>query len=251
MTAMPHIILHGNTLLTLETMHLRRKLEPHLRTYLAEAMDRGLPVIHPLNLQFPYDKRSADIVDQFLLGDEIMITPFPVGARARLVYLPPGLWTELNDNRLHRGRHSIKLTDDGPILPIFLRSGSILPLQEYEKLELHYLPKLAAEYFLTEVGSSGITQIHAAPALADVRLQIEELVGKNYQWVIHHVLPPKQVVAAGRPFIEARHAADLQAGEWRYNADAKKLYISARVEAGEDWIAYVTFPQESWFLSPP
>ncbi len=248
---MPHIILHGDTLLGSEAMNLRRKLEPHLRTYLAEATDRGLPVIHPLNLQFPYDKRSADIVDQFLLGDEMMIAPVPVGAQSRRVYLPPGLWTELNRNRLHRGRRSIELTGYGRDLPIFLRGGSILPLQAQERMELHYFPKLAAEYFLTETQSSGVTQIHAAPALADLRLQIEEQVGKNYQWVIHHVRLPEQVVVAGTPFVETGGASELQAGQWRYDTHAKKLYICARVEADEDWIAYVTFPQESWFLSPP
>lgn len=70
---------------------MRAKLAPYFVTYVQEADDRGLPMLHPLPLQFPADREAIKHNDAFLLGDELLVAPLTENATRRQVYLPNGL----------------------------------------------------------------------------------------------------------------------------------------------------------------
>ena len=162
--------------------------EPYLYTYLCEARDRGIPVVRPLAMQFTSDDAAASITSSFMIGDEVLI------ATRERTYLPPGIWTDLASGVVHRGRQTVD-TPDGPRR--FARNGVILPLQSANGLELHYFPRLGAEFFLSEEGLHDISQVHAAPAGEVLRLEIESKVERAYVWVIHNVNAPRSVTAIG------------------------------------------------------
>lgn len=164
--------------------------EPYLYTYLCEARDRGIPVVRPLVMQFTSDEAAAAVTGTFMIGDEVL-----VAARER-TYLPPGVWTDLATGATHRGRQWI--TVETPPRR-FARNGTILPQQAPGLMELHYFPRLGAEFFLSEPDSDGITQVHAAPAGGLLRLEIESLAARSYEWVVHNVSAPRQATAIGAP----------------------------------------------------
>ena len=161
--------------------HLRASLKSYLFTYLQEAKDRGLPMLRPLAMQYPSDPKGFNEIDQFMIGDEILV------AVTDKLYLPPGIWTGLRDWKTHQGRQTIPIANtDAP--EMFVKNGTILPLDTPGgAIELHYFPRLGAEFFLAEPGDDLPTQAHAAPSADYLRLEIESRVERQYVWMVHHV----------------------------------------------------------------
>ncbi|MCX6596467.1 MAG: hypothetical protein NTV70_08880 [Acidobacteria bacterium] len=227
---------------------LRASLEPHLVTYFQELGDRGYPVLHPLPLQFPFDPEAAAHPDQFMLGDELLIAPLFGQESHRSVYLPPGQWTELKSGRMFRGRTSIDVTAAPDELPRFAKNGTIVPLQRGPILEIHYFPQLGAEYFLWEPELQAITQIHAAPVADDLRLEIEEKVGREYEFVSHHTIAPQGVMAGTKQLTRAGSLAQLGPDQWFHDASRSELRVRVRPSAGDDLIVNASFAVQPWFV---
>lgn len=244
---MPVLLVPKDLNLSESTVAFRRSLEPHLITYLQEVKDRGFPVIHPLPFQFPTDPKAASISDEFMLGDELLVAPLLFSSRRRTVYFPQGNWTDLRSNHIHRGRRYESIRSTGGEIPLFVRNGSILPLARNEGIDLHYFPKLGAEYFIYEPEISQISQIHAGPAADILRLQIESAIKRNYEWVIHNVIEPASIEVGTIRYTRAESQASLSAGQWFYDGTRKNLHIRAAVQSGEDLIVNVMFPQNEWF----
>ncbi len=60
--------------------------------------ETGMPIVRALPLQYPDDARTYTILDEFLLGDDLLVAPVVrQGARTRRVYLPRGTWFDVWD----------------------------------------------------------------------------------------------------------------------------------------------------------
>jgi hypothetical protein len=204
----------------------RKQLASFFEVYAMEAHEKGFPLWHPLPFQFPEDPECALHVDEFMLGDEMLVAPIVEAGGTRSLYLPQGVWTNLATNEAHPGRRTISVTT--ATLPVFARNGAIVPLDSAAGMALHYFPTLGAEFFLIEDGDW--TQIHAAPAADVMRLEIEGKKARNYEWVVHHVERPTQVTAGG-----------VASRTWTYDSAQKNLHVQVRVGAGEDSIVNVQF----------
>jgi alpha-glucosidase len=130
----------------------RYKLMPYLYTAAEEMSRTGLPIIRPLFLEFPdatKDKHPIDLDagNEFLFGGNLLVAPavYPEKPDAYPVELPEvgwynywtgekvngGVWSDgvpaLNDPGFIGRRITIKPELD--VLPVFVREGSIIPLQ--------------------------------------------------------------------------------------------------------------------------
>jgi alpha-glucosidase len=130
----------------------RYKLMPYLYTAVEEMSRTGLPIVRPLFLEFPdatKDKHPMDLDagNEFLFGRNLLIAPavYPEKPDAYSVELPSvswynywtgekvkeGTWSDgasaLNDPGFIGRKITIKPQLD--VLPVFVREGSILPLQ--------------------------------------------------------------------------------------------------------------------------
>jgi hypothetical protein len=215
---------------------LRNALTPYFRTYLQEVIERGFPLIHPLPLQFPSDPQAASARDQFLLGDEILAAPLSAGAIERKVYLPRGHWTNWESGKRYPGSQVVTIKPADPLPPLFIKSGSIVPWQLADCLQLHYFPQLGAEFFLYDE-LSNLTQAHAAPAGDYVRLELNSATG-SYEWVVHHLRRPR-TVSLGDIALPER-VNPLQPG-WRYDLAQRSLFIRLPSLGGQDTIVNIDF----------
>ncbi len=216
----------------------RRDLVPLFAAYEQEMRDRGLPIIRPLAFQFPADPHAVRYTDEFMLGDELLVAPITSPGDERSVYLPQGVWTRLDTNQTLRGRQTIHVKSAA--LPLFARNGSIIPLAA-SVLELHYFPRLGAEFFLFENARNEYSQAHAAPAGDVMRLQIESLRGREYEWVVHHSARPRSVGFEGAELAEVRQARLLAEGKWFFDAAKGNVHVRVRVAAGEDRIVNLSY----------
>lgn len=217
----------------------RRQLDSFFATYASETHLRGFPLWHPLPFQFPDDPECARHTDEFMLGDEMLIAPIFQPGNKRSLYLPQGVWTNLETNEIFPGRRTI--TVDTPGLPVFARNGTIIPLDSAGGVALHYFPTLAAEFFLVETDPDDWTQVHAAPAADIMRLQIESKKTRDYEWVVHHIDRPSSVGFGDRSFREVSTAAAVANGVWFYDSVRRNLQVRVRVSQGEDSIINLTF----------
>lgn len=218
---------------------LRGQLASFFAVYAMEKRDRGYPVWHPLPFQFPTDPECARHADEFMLGDEMLIAPVVAPGGRRPVYLPQGIWTNLDTDEVFAGRRNIDVRTES--LPVFARNGTIVPLDTAGGMTLHYFPKLGAEFFVLEAGVNDYSQFHAAPAADAMRLEIESKVERDYRWVVHHTTRPRAVEWGGAPFKRAASAADVADRTWFFDAARQSLEVRVRVKAGEDAIVNIGF----------
>ncbi|BDC51306.1 hypothetical protein F183_A36220 [Bryobacterales bacterium F-183] len=216
-------------------IEIRRKAWlPYLRTYLREAYDRGLPTLRPLMMQFPRDAGMERRSDVFMLGDEMLIAP---GCDVKTIELPRGRWTDLRTNKEYPGRTAV--ANDVPGLPVFVKMGSILPLVGQRKdvgLELHYYPKIGAEFFLIEPELGEYSQFHASPVGDILRVEAESKVSRRCEWILHHVDKPTTVQEGESKFKEVNGRGALQPGLWFYDSSQRSLHVMIDAKAGEDHI---------------
>ena len=123
---------------------LRYKFIPYLYDMMYKCEENGAPIIRPLLYNYQNDKRTYEINDEFLFGDNILVSPVvEQGARQKLVYLPEGnswidYWT---GTEIEGGQYIIK---EAPldICPIYIKAMSIIPAGQ----EVNYIGEKDNEY---------------------------------------------------------------------------------------------------------
>lgn len=227
---------------SMEWKRTRERWKPYLITYLNEAFDRGFPLIHSFPMQFPKDAAAAQHLDEFLLGDEVLLLPVIAPGARRPIDLPQGNWTDLRTNRQYRGRTHAEIDLVPGEIPILARNGSILPLATGNgPMELHYFPDLAAEFFLYEPELDANSQMHAAPAVEYLRLEIESQVSRHYQWIVHHGRKPRAVMSGDVAYPPVLRRDKLAPGTWFYDAARGDLHVFVASKAGGDEIVSISF----------
>jgi alpha-glucosidase (family GH31 glycosyl hydrolase) len=217
----------------------RAQWTPYLITYLREAYDRGYPLIRPLPMQFSRDEVTAS--DVFMLGDEVLLAPVLGAGDKRKVELPRGNWTDLRTNREYPGKQTIEVDAPAGRVPMFVRNGWIVPLQEKDAMELHYFPSLGAEFFLWEPELEENSQFHAAPAGDFVRVEVESKKRRTYEWVLHHTGVPRVVAEESGAYRRVARRALMVPGCWWHNDARNDLHLVLRAEAGTDRIVNLSF----------
>lgn len=111
-----------------KSIELRYKLLPYIYSVFYESYKTGLPVIRPLVLEYPYDKNTYELQDEFLLGDKLLVAPFiELGADSKTVYLPDGLWYDYFTFEEYQGKEYYEIQADINRIPLFVKAGSIIP----------------------------------------------------------------------------------------------------------------------------
>jgi len=219
----------------------RAQWTPYLITYLREAYDRGFPLIRPLPMQFSRDTDDYTQSDVFMLGDEVLLAPVTEAGERRKVDLPRGNWTDLRTNREYQGKQTIEVDAPAGRVPMFVRNGWIVPLQEKEEMELHYFPSLGAEFFLWEPEMDENSQFHAAPAGDFVRVEVESKRRRTYEWILHHTRAPRVVAEESGAYTRVARRALLRPGFWWHDDARNDLHLMMRAEAGTDRIVNISF----------
>jgi hypothetical protein len=85
--------------------------------------------VRPLYLEYPDEERSYSFKDEYFFGKEILVAPITDSSDFRDIYLPPGEWEDYFTGRVYDGDQVI--TPKYPLegMPVFVRSGSIIPRQ--------------------------------------------------------------------------------------------------------------------------
>jgi alpha-D-xyloside xylohydrolase len=105
---------------------LHHALVPYTYRHALEAGRTGRPIAKPLVFNYAGDPRTADLWQEYLYGDDILVAPvWHVGQTTQHVYLPAGRWVDYwNLNRVLTG--PMDLDEPVPLerIPIFVRADA-------------------------------------------------------------------------------------------------------------------------------
>ncbi|GAA0609789.1 glycoside hydrolase family 31 protein [Virgibacillus siamensis] len=112
-------------------IQLRYKWLQHLYKLFKTSGETGIPLMRPLFLEYPEDKKTYQLSDQFLIGDNVLIAPIlRPGVTDRIVYLPAGEWYDYWTDEKYDGGQKIMVHAELDTLPIFIKKGTVLPEAE-------------------------------------------------------------------------------------------------------------------------
>jgi len=125
-------------------IQLRYRLLPYIYSLAAAVTRHGTAMVRAVALEFPEDKRTPTLSDEFLFGPSLLVCPVtqpmfydqgsrPVSgaAKSRDVYLPKSsAWFDLWSGRLYEGGQTV--VADAPLdyVPVFVRAGSVVPMTQ-------------------------------------------------------------------------------------------------------------------------
>ncbi|HHV75501.1 MAG TPA: glycoside hydrolase family 31 protein [Thermoanaerobacterium sp.] len=106
-------------------LFIRERLRPYIFELMKEAHENGTPPMRPLFYDFPEDKETWNIEDEYMFGKDILVAPIIYeGARSRKVYLPAGIeWKEASTGYVFKGGQWVDCDAPLDIMPLFLRNG--------------------------------------------------------------------------------------------------------------------------------
>jgi alpha-glucosidase len=147
-------------------IELRYRLLHYLYTAFRQYVTEGTPILRPLAYHDQDDQKCVDNVDEFLFGDQILVSPILEPNKRKIrTYFPDDKWYDYRNNKAYEGPHYH--TVDAPLaeIPFFVKAGTVLPLREVmqhtgerepEHLELNvYYGESTAESELYEDSEEG------------------------------------------------------------------------------------------------
>lgn len=83
-----------------------------------------------LVMDSPHDPQTWPTDDQYLAGEDLLVAPVVAGESERDVYFPEGEWFDFWTTRKIRGRQRMKIAAAIDRIPLFVKSGTLLPMAE-------------------------------------------------------------------------------------------------------------------------
>ncbi|MEM3861319.1 MAG: glycoside hydrolase family 31 protein [Thermoplasmatales archaeon] len=115
-------------------LKLRYRIIPYLYTQAYLTSKTGHPIIRPLF--WLGDPSVSEDDEKFLVGDKILVAPILApGQTTKIIKLPKGEWIDFWSESKANGIVEIKVSKEK--IPVYVRSGSIIPMQGENVLELH------------------------------------------------------------------------------------------------------------------
>jgi alpha-glucosidase (family GH31 glycosyl hydrolase) len=127
---------------------LRSQLSPYLYNAFRKMNKTGLPVVRALAVDWPQDRETYVVDDEFMYGESMLVAPVLSGI-SRSVYLPAGNWTDWWTGEQHTGPTHLNYSAPLERLPLFIHEGAAIAMQpamQYSgeehsfPLELHLYP---------------------------------------------------------------------------------------------------------------
>lgn len=138
--------------------HLKMQLMPYLYQQGIIASRTGLPVMRPMQLEFPDDPAVGYLDRQYMLGTDLLVAPVFSEDGSVEFYLPDGEWTSLLSGETVSGggwRREIHSFDS---LPLYVRPGTALPWgARTDRPDYDYHDGLRLRVFPGGSGSASVT----------------------------------------------------------------------------------------------
>jgi alpha-glucosidase len=117
--------------LSRDWINKRYRLLPYLYSEFYESTQTGMPVARTLAINYPTDEKiyNTEFQNEYLFGGELLIAPVSSDKTYGNVYFPSGDWYRMTNDKLYQGNTESVVESPLDDLPVFVKSGGIIPLQ--------------------------------------------------------------------------------------------------------------------------
>ncbi|MBA9088291.1 alpha-glucosidase [Fontibacillus solani] len=235
-------------------IEFRYRMLPYLYSLFYDSTCTGLPIMRPLVLEYPKDRNTYHLSDQFLLGKDLLVAPiYEPGKQHRVVYLPEGIWFDYWTGTRYEGGAHIIAHAPLDVLPLYIRAGAILPQTQlmqhtgqaiWQELDIHLYTQGATSAF-TLYEDDGLSDRYAQGAYNLIQISTEEndrrytisaayeVCGlqqddKSILFTVHHLsfIPKSVNLISEVP--EMKHLEEQSFG-WYYDKQDNQLYIKTQL----------------------
>ena len=253
-----------------EAIGLRYQLSPYLYSLMERAHETGLPIMEPMCSAFQEDVKCYEEGVDFMLGDSLLVANVvEKGAVSRKVYLPEGeTFYDFYTRSAYEGGRTVELPVDLGSIPLFVRSGAIIPMAEDRldnlktqqaehlrilcaadrdgRFELYEDDGISMDYEKGGFLKTSITMTAGERTVLDFHQEghYETAVKTLYLDMIHHEKAPYWVKANGETiphFLHRRKFEDADCG-WYYSQRLKSVQIKYP-NPKKDYQVIVSFEQ--------
>ena len=253
-----------------EAIGLRYQLSPYLYSLMERAHETGLPIMEPMCSAFQEDVKCYEEGVDFMLGDSLLVANVvEKGAVSRKVYLPEGeTFYDFYTRAAYEGGRTVELPVDLGSIPLFVRSGAIIPMAEDRldnlktqqaehirilcaadrdgRFELYEDDGIAMDYEKGGCLKTSITMTAGERTVLDFHQEghYETAVKTLYLDMIHREKAPYWVKADGETiphFLHRRKFEDADCG-WYYSQRLKSVQIKYP-NPKKDYQVIVSFEQ--------
>lgn len=104
---------------------LHERLSPYILEQVQRAVKSGEPIMKPIFFDFPNDKASYTLSNEWLLGDSLLAAPVDSDTTVRDIDVPSGQWYDVMHNRVVHGPTTLRgYGVDLAHVPMFVRLGT-------------------------------------------------------------------------------------------------------------------------------
>ncbi|MGC8653790.1 MAG: TIM-barrel domain-containing protein [Candidatus Kryptoniota bacterium] len=244
-----------------EYINLRYELFPYIYSTAYQSYLEGMPLARPLILEFPEDPNLYNESSSYMWGDAFLVSPVvKQGETSKSIYLPLGNWVDFWTDSLFTGGDDVVVNTPVDRLPLFVRSGSIIPmhslLQDLDSLKddsllVEIYPSVTGKTSFTLYEDDGTTldyqkgmfsattfsqQVTLSGSIARINFSISKtsgsFPGSLFQKVLtldfHQIVSsPKSVIVNGEKIYPAQSLDVLKQNYSGYYFDdvQKRLYV--------------------------
>ncbi|MDE3067822.1 MAG: glycoside hydrolase family 31 protein [Verrucomicrobiota bacterium] len=108
---------------------VRENLLDYIYSAAAVAHETGVPIMRSMAVAFPRELSLADIKDQYLFGNDLLVAPVVAEDKARNIAFPRGEWTDLWDGKTTSGPANFEIAVPLDSIPVYLKQGAIVPVR--------------------------------------------------------------------------------------------------------------------------
>jgi alpha-glucosidase (family GH31 glycosyl hydrolase) len=106
-------------------MTLHERLTPYILKQVPRAVKTGEPIMKPIFFDFPDDKASYTLSNEWLLGDSLLAAPVDSDTTTRDIDVPAGQWYDLSRHRVIHGPTTLRAYGASLAqVPMFVRLGT-------------------------------------------------------------------------------------------------------------------------------
>lgn len=117
--------------------NLRMNLLPYLWREAEFCVEASRPMMAHLIYDYWSQQNTLEIDDEYMLGRDILVAPIITeGAAGREVWLPQGIWYDFWSGERYKGNSKKYVGCSYSKIPVFIREGSILPLNINHRLQM-------------------------------------------------------------------------------------------------------------------
>jgi alpha-D-xyloside xylohydrolase len=140
---------------------LKCTLMPYIYQKACEAHKEGVPVLRPMQMEFPFDPACDYLDRQYMLGDSLLVAPVFSASGEVDYYLPEGKWLNFITGEIKEGGKWVREKHGFMSLPLMVKENSVIATGSNDsRTDYNYAENITFNLFEISDGTKIETNIY-------------------------------------------------------------------------------------------